>query len=183
MQGVGLGKWSSLLRDAADRADAYQPDNGRIVLAQATTNTATDASPGGAPAAATPESPPGRYVAQNPQQWAGQRSVGTGECVPLVQKATGAPLTRQWRAGIPVQGNTAIRPGTAIATFDDNGRYNGHAAIYLGQDGSGVRVVDQWNNRGRDGTVTQHTPSERTLPFNQPWHNRVDRAESYPVIE
>ena len=77
----------------------------------------------------------------------------------------------------------AIRPGTAIATFDENGRYNGHAAIYLGQDGNGVRVLDQWNVRHRDGNVTQHTPSTRTLPFNDPRHARVDRGESYRVIE
>lgn len=117
MQVVGLGKWPGFLRDAADRAEAYQLSNGRIVLAQAATNTATDASLGRAPAG-TPPAPPGRYVADNPQQWAGQPSIGTGECVPLVQAATGAPVTRQWRPGAFVQGNMAIRPGTAIATFD-----------------------------------------------------------------
>ena len=182
MQGVGLSKWPGFLRDAADRAKAYQPVNGRIVLAQAATNTAADASPGRAPAN-TPPAPPGRYVADNPRQWAGLPSVGTGECVPLVQQATGAPLTRQWRPGVTVRGNTAIRPGTAIATFYENGRYSGHAAIYLGQDENGVRVLDQWNVRHRDGTVSQHTPSERTLPFNDPRHARVDRGESYGVVE
>lgn len=179
MQDVGLEKWPGFLHDATIRAQAYQPGQGRVVLAQAVTNTVTDASPARTPATA----PPGRYVAPNPQQWVGQPSVGTGECVPLVQEATGTPLTRQWRPGVPVQGNTAIRPGTAIATFDDNGRYVGHAAIYLGQDDNGVRVLDQWNVRHRDGTVTQHTPSIRTLPFNDAGHARVDRGDSYRVVE
>ncbi|MBV8705322.1 MAG: BPSL0067 family protein [Acetobacteraceae bacterium] len=63
------------------------------------------------------------YVAANPEQWVGRPSVGTGECVPLVQQATGAPLTSQWRRGALVKGNISIRPGTAIATFDGDGHY------------------------------------------------------------
>lgn len=182
MQRIGLSKWPAFLRNAADRAEDHTPPAGDRVFAQLANGTATDAS-SGRPQSDAPSTPPGRYVADNPQQWAGQPSVGTGECVPLVQRATGAPLTRQWRPGAPIQGNTAIRPGTAIATFDENGRYGGHAAIYLGQDGNGVRVLDQWNIRHRDGTVSQHTPSIRTLPFNDPRHARVDRGESYGVVE
>jgi len=44
MQGVGLDKWPGFLRDAADRAEAYKPDAGRIMLAQASSRTRTDAS-------------------------------------------------------------------------------------------------------------------------------------------
>jgi len=47
MQSVGLDKWPGFLRDAADRAETYQPSDGRIVLAQVAINTATDASPSG----------------------------------------------------------------------------------------------------------------------------------------
>jgi len=39
------------------------------------------------------------YVAADPERWIGQDSVGSGQCVALVQQATGAPLTAQWRAG------------------------------------------------------------------------------------
>jgi hypothetical protein len=150
------------------------------MLAQATTpNTATDASSGGNPAAAAPS----RYVADNPRQWIGRPSVGTGKCVPLVQAAAGAPRSTEWRRGVPVHGSTTIRPGTAIATFDSDGRYTGHNAIYLGQDANGIQVVDQWNNRQNGRTVSQHQPSQRTLHLGQPWRARVDRGESYSVIE
>jgi len=183
MQAVGLDRWPRFLREAVTRAETYQRADNRIVLAQAM-NTATDANPSQTPAAAPGVPPPGRYVADNPGQWLGQPSVGTGECVLLVQQATGTPRSTQWRPGIDVQGNTAIRPGTAIATFDANGHYSGHAAIYLGQDANGIRVIDQWNNRDREGRITsQHAPSERTLPFGDPRHSRINRGDSYRVLE
>ncbi len=151
----------------------------RVTVAQATTsNTATDASPAGASAAVR-----GRYVADNPQQWIGQRSVGTGECVALVQAATGAPRSTEWRPGAQVQGNTNIRPGTAIATFDSNGHYTGHTAIYLGQDANGIRVVGQWNIRENSRVVRQYQPSDRVLPFGQPQRALINRGESYRVVE
>lgn len=43
------------------------------------------------------------------------------ECVALTKHFTGLPCTDCWRAGENVVGNT-IEPGTAIATFDENGR-------------------------------------------------------------
>jgi hypothetical protein len=101
----------------------------------------------------------------------------------LVQAATGAPRSAEWRPGVPVQGNTNIRPGTAIATFDDNGHYTGHAAIYLGQDANGIQVIDQWNRRQNGRITGQHQPGERTLYLRQPWHARVDRGESYNVVQ
>ena len=63
----------------------------------------------------------GRYVASDPMGWVGQASVGTGECVPLVREATGAPRSAEWTKGGKVQGNFYIKPGTAIATFDSKG--------------------------------------------------------------
>ncbi|WP_428488541.1 BPSL0067 family protein, partial [Rhodopila sp.] len=126
----------------------------------------------------------GRYVAGDPQRWVGQPSVGTGECVPLVRAATGAPQATNWQRGLQVQGNTNIRPGTAIATFDSNGHYDGHAAIYLGQDEDGIRVVDQWNIRDPGGHITEHhKPSKRTIFFGKPHSLRVDRGESCNVVE
>jgi hypothetical protein len=174
VQSVGIDRWPGFLRDAAKRADSYQPARSPVVLAQAaTSNTATDASPGAAP---------GRYVADNPEKWAGRPSVGTGECVPLVQQATGAPRSTQWRPGVQVQGNTAIRPGTAIATFDSH--YSGHAAIYLGQDAAGIRVVDQWNNRDNNGhVISRQNPHERTIFSGRPRAGAVDQAERYYVVE
>jgi hypothetical protein len=111
----------------------------------------------------------GRYVAGHPEQWIGPPSVGSGQCVPLVQKATGAPLTKEWRRGALVRGDLALRPGTAIATFDEDGHYGNHtdgrshAAIYLGQDEKGIWVIDQWVNR--DSGV--HMPSRRQIQFDE----------------
>ena len=68
-----------------------------------------------------------------------------------------------------------IAPGTAIATFDADGRYGNHtdgrshAAIYLGQDASGIQVLDQWVGRNRDSqgrlVVAPKPVSERTIKF------------------
>ena len=181
MQAIGLAKWPRFLRDAAEQAAA----NGKIVLAQATPpTTATDATPAVTPAPSAPAAPPGRYVSSTPRAWIGHPPVGTGECVPLVRAATGAPLAAEWRRGAPVQGNTAIRPGTAIATFDSNGHYDGHAAIYLGQDAYGIQVIDQWNIRNPAGNITgQQPPHERTLYLGNSHHNWINRGESYYVVK
>ena len=129
------------------------------------------------------------YVAPAPFSFIGRVSVGTGECVPLVQMATGAPLTVFWHRGALVQGNTGLKPGTAIATFDTNGRYgnhtNGtsHAAIYLGQDANGIEVIDQWNIRQRHQIVGKHQPQKRRLRFGNPHAEPVNQGSRYYVVE
>lgn len=179
MQGVGLNKWSGFLRDAADQADSYTPPAGDRVYAQLVTNSATDASFGGTAAAAASQS---NYISKHPEQWAGRASVGTGECVPLVQQATGAPRSIQWRPGEQVQGNADIPRGAAIATFDHNGHYTGHAAIYLGQDSHGIQVIDQWNNLQNGHITSHHSPQERTIRFNNTKGSTVDQGERYHVV-
>jgi hypothetical protein len=72
---------------------------------------------------------------------------------------------------------------TVIATFDRNGRYTGHAALYLGQDKHGIRVIDQWNIRESGRVTGQHLPSERTLHFDGPRRARIDRERFYNVVE
>jgi hypothetical protein len=90
------------------------------------------------------------YLADNPQAYAG-RVVGDGHCVRFVQAAAAAPRTSAWRAGAWVRGNNAIPPGTVIATFESDGTYTpetgNHAAVYLSQDRTGIRVYDQWNGQ------------------------------------
>lgn len=177
MRDIGLDKWSRFLCDADERAEASRP----IAVAQA---TPPNADPDAKPAGKIPSVTPGRYVADNPRQWVGQPSVGTGECVPLVRAATGAPQAQAWHRGVQVRGNTTIRPGTAIATFDSKGRYEEHAAIYLWQDQHGIRVIDQWNRRDQEGHIRdQHQPSERILHFDDPRRAHVDRGEFYNVVE
>ena len=92
----------------------------------------------------------GPYVAHHPEASLG-RVIGDGHCVAYVERAAGAPPTARWRPGARVRGDRGIARGTAIATFGADGGYtNGtgnHAAIYLGQDRSGIRVYDQWRGR------------------------------------
>ena len=60
----------------------------------------------------------GGNVAQGWDAFVGQ-SVGSGQCVALVQAADpGVGLTRTWAQGAQVQGNTSLVPGTIIATFN-----------------------------------------------------------------
>jgi hypothetical protein len=120
------------------------------------------------------------FVATNPAVYAGQR-VGSGECVALVQMAAGAPHTAQWRRGARVRGNQSPL-GTAIATFDDDGRYGNHAdgrshaAILIIELTEGLRVWDQWAG---------HPVAQRTIR----WHggdgngDPVNDGDAYHVIE
>ena len=53
--------------------------------------------------------------------------------------------------GRKVQGDPAIPRGTAIAKFEADGTYTNksgsHAAIYLSQDETGIRVYNQWRGQ------------------------------------
>ena len=65
-----------------------------------------------------------------------------GQSVSYVRKVCpDLPATKNWNKGLPVKGNKAIVAGTVIATFD---KFKGHAAIYVGQNGLGLQVFDQY---------------------------------------
>jgi hypothetical protein len=67
-----------------------------------------------------------------------------GHCVSYVTKVCpGLPATKIWKKGLPVKGNKAIVAGTVIATFDASNKFNGHAAIYVGQNAGGIQIFDQ----------------------------------------
>ena len=89
------------------------------------------------------------YIAQAPEAYLDQ-VVGNGQCVAYVQKAANAPHTSHWQQGTRAKGETSLKRGIAIATFDPNGRYGNHtdgrshAAIYLSQNEHGLMVIDQW---------------------------------------
>lgn len=107
---------------------------------------------------------------------------GNTECVEFVRQATNAPQTIIWKAGIHVIDATpgTIPRGTAIATFDENGKYptdglGKHAAIYISHDAAGIRVLDQWNKQGE--------VLERVIRINKPDVPRVNSAKQYFVIE
>ena len=83
-----------------------------------------------------PAAPLGKWVGDAPYY---------GQCVSYVKAVTPAlPQTSQWKKGEAAKGNTTIVAGTVIATFNDAGRYFGHAAMYESQTEAGLNVVDQW---------------------------------------
>ncbi|MEE3626115.1 BPSL0067 family protein [Nitrospirillum sp. BR 11752] len=101
-----------------------------------------------------------------------------GQCVSFVtQVCPSLPVsTALWRKGAAVKNNATILPGTVIATFDDQGRYYGHAAIYERQDGRGIYVYDQW--------ITGHIP-QPVAPRGIRWdgHGISNRGDGFFVVE
>jgi hypothetical protein len=123
------------------------------------------------------------YTADHPQTFLNQ-SIDKGHCVALVEKAAHAPHDLDWRRGPKVSDIPDLPWGTAIATFDPNGRYGNHsdgtshAALYLYQDDAGIVVIDQWINKDK----TRHKASQRTIPWHDKSHDSVDNAYNYHVI-
>jgi len=128
-------------------APTFTSPNGSTMFSGSTGSTTSD------PTTSDPTSSSGSgsgSVATNYSQYLNQY-VGTGQCVALVQAAdSSVGLTATWTQGSAVQGDTALQPGTVIATFGSNGTYtnstdgSSHAAIYLGQNAQGIQVEDQW---------------------------------------
>lgn len=119
------------------------------------------------------------YTCAQPENNEGKK-VGNGQCVVFVQECTNAPNTALWRKGAKVRGNLSLRRGTAIATFDENGKYpnmatGNHAAIYVSQDGNGIRVYDQW--------VGQGAVKERFIRFKNGGGSPSNDGDSFFVIE
>ncbi|MDX1959663.1 MAG: BPSL0067 family protein [Leptospiraceae bacterium] len=110
-------------------------------------------------------------------------SKGKTECVVFVQQTTGAPITSKWTQGTQVKSlkEGEIERGTAIATFDENGKYptdslGKHAAIYLSHNDSGITVLDQWNSQGE--------VKQRLIRFNLPKETkRSNNGDVFFVIE
>ena len=122
----------------------------------------------------------GGFVAADFAQYIG-RSTGSGQCVALVQAASpGIGPTRNWKCGASVRGNTDLRPGTAIATFNSADRYanatdgSSHAAIYLGQNERGIQVMDQW--AGSAAAV-------RTIPWTNPSGVAANTGTAFHVVQ
>jgi hypothetical protein len=95
------------------------------------------------------EESPVSYRTNTPELYEGKFYGESHHCVALVKHATGAPQASTWKQGAPVIGNSTIAAGTAIACGWEGGRYpnnsrGNHAAIYLGQHGDSIYVVDQW---------------------------------------
>ncbi|MBV8492663.1 MAG: BPSL0067 family protein [Alphaproteobacteria bacterium] len=119
------------------------------------------------------------YIAVNPDVWLG-KVVPDGQCVAYVKIAAHAPATGHWKRGALIKDNRSVKSGTAIATFDPNGKYGSHvdgrshAAIYLSQDKHGLIVVDQW--------VGQPV-HKRVIRFGVPGAKPVNDGNQFYVIE
>jgi len=108
---------------------------------------------------------------------------GKTECAEFVRQATGAPQTTTWRMGKKVSSAKIgeMARGTAIATFDINGKYPAdklgrHAAIYLEHNSLCIQVLDQWNDQGE--------VKKRPIWFNRPkGTKRSNDADTFYVIE
>ena len=97
---------------------------------------------------------PGKTLEQSYAGLAYTNAQGNAECVEFIKQTLGAPATASWREGNKIKkGDLSPLAGTAIATFV-NGKYpqdgstGKHAAIYLGQDATGIQVLDQWRSQG-----------------------------------
>ncbi|WP_254504232.1 BPSL0067 family protein [Duganella vulcania] len=121
----------------------------------------------------------------------GKPKVGTKDCVALVQHYAHAPNHLAWRPGEKVLDNKTIRPGTAIATFE-NGRYpsrpkGNHAALYLrpGPSGDGFWVIDQWKDDTTKKTISSRYIPSRHQPQHKDgtWYRASDNADAFYVIE
>ena len=68
-----------------------------------------------------------------------------GQCVSYVKTVCPSlPATSMWKRGPAIKGSFQVLSGTVIATFNEAGQYEGHAAIYVNQHECGINVYDQW---------------------------------------
>lgn len=126
------------------------------------------------------------YVYAKAADLVGTPALGTRQCVALVKYYTKAPAASLWKEGAEVRGNLNLAVGTGIATFV-NGKYpnlphGNHAAFYIGQDATGIIVVDQWKS------VKRPNIGRRTLLFrgklkNGEYLEPEDNGDAFSVIE
>ena len=100
-----------------------------------------------------------------------------GQCVSYVKQVCPAlPSTSVWTKGELVKDAKTLAPGTVIATFNDRGKYEGHAAIYVSQGPVGISVYDQY--------VTPPNPKPvgpRTLRWGA--HGNSNNGDRFYVVE
>jgi hypothetical protein len=126
------------------------------------------------------------YFIPNVRSLEGTPLVGNGDCAQLVKMLTpglkGRPAS-MWKQGARVLDTTALRPGTAVATFVD-GQYpdnesGQHAAFFLSYAGKAIWVMDQWKNDNRKPKV-----SSRVISPKPPSGGRLSNSsEAFYVIE
>lgn len=128
------------------------------------------------------------YIAADPTAFVGHGQVGNGECVALVRRAAGAPLSSSWRAGEPVESG-AVPVGTAVATIDPDGHYGNHtdgtshAAIVTEWTPLGFWGLEQYNIRDANGQVIHSVPpGVHFYEFGHIGRSPIDNGSNYRVI-
>lgn len=122
------------------------------------------------------------YVTADVGGWGAKTAlVGNGHCVALVREATGAPPTGEWVKGPKVKGNQTIPKGSAIATFNAEGKYanqstGNHAAIFISVSDAGIVVLDQWVSKD------PAKPSERTIRFKNGVGSASNDGDQFSLI-
>ena len=137
-----------------------------------------------------PPTPPSPQHAFNVQQYLGQYQGVNQQCASLTKALVpGVGAASGWQQGDLVQGNASIQPGTAIATFNYGGNYGpdgslggisggSHTGIYLGQDGNGVQLLNQWDNQnGSGGAIVS------TIPWSSWNGNALEGGAKYYTIK
>ena len=120
------------------------------------------------------------FVAAHPEAYLAL-VVGDGHCVAYVRAAANVPHTSLWVEGSPVcQCSDTLAPGTAIASFNSDGRYanaldgSSHAAIFIAADEHGLKVLDQWK---------LHPVAYRVIRPKGGVGMAADDADAFSVIE
>ncbi|MDB5247038.1 MAG: uncharacterized protein JWQ40_1432 [Segetibacter sp.] len=117
---------------------------------------------------------------------------GNTECAVFIRKAAKAPLVSLWRKGKKVLDAKfgEIPRGTAIATFDDFGKYptdskGKHAAIYLSHnpETKTIDVLDQWNGLGKVDKRTIRFWKNKNEMVNGRPYRRSNDSDTFYVIE
>jgi hypothetical protein len=102
-----------------------------------------------------------------------------GHCVGFLQVVGKLPHTSQWRRGAKVRG-VALAPGTCIATFGPDGRYENrtdgasHAAVLVGEEDVGLAVIDCWAG---------HPVARRILRWRDGSGDACNDGDQFYVIE
>jgi hypothetical protein len=119
------------------------------------------------------------FVARDPERHAG-KPIGSGHCVAFIQHTTSVGHTSTWRRGERVRDADNVPTGTAIATFDANGRYENdttgrsHAAILIARQDDGLLVWDQWLNQ---------PVQQRVIRYRGGQGSAVNDGDKFYIIE
>lgn len=118
---------------------------------------------------------------------------GSGEWVDLIKEyvpGLKGKSTSTWRAGASVmEAGSTIRRGTAIATFDKDGRFprgdsGQHAALVLRVMASGIWVADRWRSKSNiSKRLIRIPPPHRQRNPDGSFPNASNNALAFRVIE